>query len=363
MRNKTKVFLAILSMALSFALSFACTVYASPLVDHDRQTAAVASEPETAPAPERSAEPVIQDIDYGPIAEAAFEPLCDDGTEWAEAPGEEENANTLNNNRYAVMENGVQKPAEKLPFTVEGNVSRRMQSTQLEYWNRVPESVRTAFEEDGWEFVLTDKSIAGTYYGTELGNIAGLTKSSEKVIYIEDRESAIRRATGHEFGHYVDVAYGWASLSDEWVAIYEEEKDQLNEIGGVGDGHTTSSATEYFAEVFQQVINYPDSCKESAPQSYEYIMGLLENFDELDRATAPKEEAPVITPEPAPVITPEPTFVVETPASVPVPAATETPDITTPVPVVSDPTEARSKTTPETQKTEVPETTDTQTTN
>lgn len=39
MRNKTKVFLAILSMALSFTLSFACTVYASPLVDHDRQTA------------------------------------------------------------------------------------------------------------------------------------------------------------------------------------------------------------------------------------------------------------------------------------------------------------------------------------
>ena len=173
MRNKTKVFLAILSMALSFALSFACTVYASPLVDHDRQTAAVANEPETAPAPERSAESVIQDVDCGPIMELAFESLCDDGTEWAEAPGEEENANTLNNDRYAVMENGVQKPVEKLPFTVEGNVSRRMQSTQLEYWNRVPESIRTAFEEDGWEFVLTDKSIAGTYYGTELGNIAG----------------------------------------------------------------------------------------------------------------------------------------------------------------------------------------------
>lgn len=48
MRNKTKVFLAILSMALSFALSFACTVYASPLVDHDRQTADIANEPETA---------------------------------------------------------------------------------------------------------------------------------------------------------------------------------------------------------------------------------------------------------------------------------------------------------------------------
>ena len=83
MRNKTKVFLAILSMALSFALSFACTVYASPLVDHDRQTAAVANEPETAPAPERSAESVIQDVDYGPIMESAFESLCDDGTEWA----------------------------------------------------------------------------------------------------------------------------------------------------------------------------------------------------------------------------------------------------------------------------------------
>ena len=80
MRNKTKVFLAILSMALSFALSFACTVYASPLVAHDRQTAAVANEPETAPAPERSAESVIQDVDSGPIMESAFEPLCDDGT-------------------------------------------------------------------------------------------------------------------------------------------------------------------------------------------------------------------------------------------------------------------------------------------
>lgn len=331
MKNKIKIFLAILSMIMVFTLSYACTVYASPAVNHEKQTAVIDLKEKEEPTPTISTMSANQDSDSNTKKPILIEPLqenCDTSNE------ETKKETTATNNRS-------QKTIANLPFTIEGNVSNSMRNKQLEYWDRVPKSVRNAFAEDGWKFVLTDKSIAGTYYGTELGSIAGLTNTVDKIIYIEDRENAIRRATVHEFGHYVDVAYGWISTSDEWIEIYRSEKDKLNEIGRIGDGHTTSSATEYFAEVFQQAINYPETCKESAPQSYEYIMGLLENFDDLNRATKPKENTPVITPEPTPTITASPTPVItpeSTPVITPEPTAIVPPSIgplVTPTPIPS----------------------------
>lgn len=341
MKNRIKVFLATLAMILTFAMSYACTAYAGPALGFDTQTVVIETVETEKLAPQKSPAPVEETVANDPSETLMPELVIEEDPESTEVVMEEKKDKQSAVNEKPVTANRSEGTAEDLPFSVEGSVSHSMQNKQLEYWNRVPESVRNAFTEDGWEFVLTDKSIAGTYYGTELGSIAGLTNTVDKIIYIEDRENAIRRATVHEFGHYVDVAYGWISTSDEWIEIYRSEKDKLNEIGRIGDGHTTSSATEYFAEVFQQAINYPETCKESAPQSYEYIMGLLENFDDLNRATKPKENTPVITPEPTPTITASPTPVItpeSTPVITPEPTAIVPPSIgplVTPTPIPS----------------------------
>mgnify|MGYP002868186309 CR=1 FL=1 len=78
-------------------------------------------------------------------------------------------------------------------------------------------------------------------------------------------------------GHIIDYLSNWASETDEFRTIYEEEKGTFVEVGRE-DNNSISSTTEFFAEVLNQAILYPDSCKKSAPKSYEYVLNIINNL-------------------------------------------------------------------------------------
>ena len=105
----------------------------------------------------------------------------------------------------------------------------------------------------------------------------GCTVYADKTIYLEDRASAITSFIIHETGHILDYLLGWASSSQEFTEYYNSEKDSFVEVGKQDD-NSTSSTMEYFAEVWNQSILYPESCKSSAPNSYAYVTRIISNL-------------------------------------------------------------------------------------
>lgn len=161
-------------------------------------------------------------------------------------------------------------PTTEIEFTVEGDVPNEIVMYMNEYYNKIPENAIKRFNEDGWELILTNKPIAGNYYSTALGPVAGVTAYDKKTIYIAGKKIAIKRATIHEIGHFVDSCFGYPSKTTEFVKIFNNERYMFDEQNKL-DEHNISSPQEYFAEIFSQICLYQETCKSSAPQSYEYV--------------------------------------------------------------------------------------------
>ena len=138
------------------------------------------------------------------------------------------------------------------------------------YLSYVPKNIMNKFVADGWKVVLTDKNIAKTYYhNTSLGKIVGLTVSEDKTIYILATQNAIKSATIHEIGHFVDIQRDVPSSSEEFLADFNNEKNTFEVYSY--DGHYKRNHFEFFAEVFQESILNPDRCKRTAPKTYEFV--------------------------------------------------------------------------------------------
>lgn len=163
---------------------------------------------------------------------------------------------------------------EYYPFITEGRISGNIMAVQESYYERIPRSVLELFKQDNWKFVLTSKDIATNYYEKDIGSIAGITRLDEHIIYIENRESAISRATIHEIGHFYDFVHNGISVSDEFIDIWKEESNGLLGLKGV-DRHDISNSQEFFAEVFQQKILDCRGAYRVAPKATRFIDVLL----------------------------------------------------------------------------------------
>lgn len=161
------------------------------------------------------------------------------------------------------------------PFVLDGNIKDDVIYYAASYYYSIPEYIRTEFNKDGWQVVLTDKDISKEYYnGPVKGRLAGLADSMEKKLYIHGKKSDIRRAMLHEFGHYWDYQYGNLSLSSTFKEIYTDEKDSFYEKWKT-DNHATSNSQEYFAEALAQLLLYPEVLEKNCPNTYNYVLNLV----------------------------------------------------------------------------------------
>ena len=156
----------------------------------------------------------------------------------------------------------------------------------------VPSSDLEYLKSNGWSFELTGMDLAEEY-GYSM-SVVGITDYEEKVVYIARKYSAIRRATIHEIGHALARQHGSVDGTNEFIGIFNDEKWNFTDCTSVGDGHERSSASEYFASVYQNMILDYSETKSECPETVAYIERVLWGV----------AEEPVDTPTPSPTATP-----------------------------------------------------------
>lgn len=163
----------------------------------------------------------------------------------------------------------------------EDNVPDEIMKYAVEQLEYLPDSVWNKFLGMGWKVIITMKDVNANYYHQGYGGIAGVTLFIEKEIAVYGTKGRIDRALLHEFGHFVDFMnaprYDFATYSSEFSRIYSEEKDAIK-FYNQPDRHAYSNPQEYFAEAFYHSLCHPDSTRESAPKTYEYVMRCVDNI-------------------------------------------------------------------------------------
>lgn len=109
--------------------------------------------------------------------------------------------------------------------------------------------------------------------------ISGVCCDPMVVKYTEGRNA--EQILLHEFGHSVDVMlFYWYSHSDEFLAIWEEEKELLFP----GQSYYLDYPEEYFAESFAYYYQGDftrNQLLENAPKTYEIMEGLVDRYKEM----------------------------------------------------------------------------------
>ena len=152
---------------------------------------------------------------------------------------------------------------------IDGNIDSKYADMVEAELNWIPSSLRSKFVESGWHIYVTDENLARNYYGDSKAKIFGSTFYTKDLILMSDSELAIKAATIHEFGHWLDDYLGYASSSRDFTAIHSSEK--ISFLRMINWSYNVDTASEYFAQAFNYYIKYPACLKKAAPQTYAYI--------------------------------------------------------------------------------------------
>ena len=148
-----------------------------------------------------------------------------------------------------------------------------VRNTQREY-EKVPENIRNNFENSGWNITVANSSIAGRFgYGYP---IQALIRYGDKVIWIDNRYIA-STAIVHEMGHYIDYSLGFISSRPEFITIYAEEVPKFCAYHSTHENNT-NSASEYFAESFQQYVLDPVGLATACPKTFIFIQNCVNSL-------------------------------------------------------------------------------------
>lgn len=179
----------------------------------------------------------------------------------------------------------VEKPIEEVitptittnlvPFIQkEGNVNDSFIILANEEYNKILPNVKTFLKNNNIQIYITDTNLAKRFYDGVYNSVMGVTLFGSNTIYIEDREKAVKNSLIHESGHIVDSELGFASLNNEFIELYNLESQSFTQVAG---SYAATNPTEYFAEMFYFIHINPSACEKYAPQTYAYIMNLINN--------------------------------------------------------------------------------------
>lgn len=141
----------------------------------------------------------------------------------------------------------------------------------------VPQPILDKMYADGWGIAITDENLSDKYFNGIYRSVMAVTDSRIKTIWIANTERAIRNATIHEIGHYIEYSKAYPNSSQEFQAIFNAEKDKFVVVGGSAR-QARGSDLEYFAEAFQETLLHPDSMLENTPMTYQYMINLINSY-------------------------------------------------------------------------------------
>ncbi len=153
-----------------------------------------------------------------------------------------------------------------------GNVSENDYDYFSQYMNILTSeqsSVMESFLSSGWKIILTSADLDELLFNGQTENVAGCTYSSKKEIYVETGDSSY--CVIHEIGHYIDYVLNYASQTEEFQSIYASEAGSLTNYG-------TTSAEEFFAEVYMYSLLEPETTAEKCPLAYAYVTALAQTI-------------------------------------------------------------------------------------
>lgn len=219
--------------------------------------------------------------------------ICDNG--WSKVLYNESTAyissNYLSPNKVAVAsdQNKVSEAKKPEPTKVEETsvktypsfvevigVSDDYVDKVLSNYYRIPEVARNKFEDFGGVLSITNENLGEKFFNDSSKHIVAVTsyKGSSKECSINIGTKDVTSVL-HEMGHFVDYVCGYLSETEEYKAIWDSEVEAFKSFHYTAD-ENTNQANEYFAESFQVYIESPNELQEKCPQSYDYIIKILE---------------------------------------------------------------------------------------
>lgn len=219
--------------------------------------------------------------------------ICDNG--WSKVLYNEStayiNSNYLSPNKVAVASDQNKVSETKNPESTEVEetstktypnfvevigVSEDYVDKVLSNYYRIPEIVRNKFEDFGGVLSITNENLGEKFFNDSNKRIVAVTSykgsSKECSINIGTKDST---AVLHEMGHFVDYVCGYLSETEEYKSIWGSEVEAFKSFHYTAD-ENTNTANEYFAESFQVYIESPSELQKNCPQSYDYIIKILE---------------------------------------------------------------------------------------
>ncbi|WP_022761869.1 anthrax toxin lethal factor-related metalloendopeptidase [Butyrivibrio sp. AD3002] len=148
-----------------------------------------------------------------------------------------------------------------------------------EYYNKLPQGVRNAFESYGWRVIITDvfkvNFVSAMYKGAPSGGyVAGYTETGSRSIVLANTDAGA--AMNHEMGHFFDyILAGNVSESQKFYNIYAAECANFD---GGSNSYAMSDSTEYFAEAFREYVECAGYLKARCPYTYAALDGLVSPY-------------------------------------------------------------------------------------
>lgn len=157
-------------------------------------------------------------------------------------------------------------------FRIDEGISQKVINQAIKDWNSFPQKWRDTITNIGTTIELKNMEFLDSIVPGYKQVIGATFWENPPRICLSNTVNHVHNGIYHEMGHLIDYANGWASSSDEFVNIYNAEKDSFIDMGrGINDGHSTSSSNEFFAAVSRQAILYRENIEKCAPQAYAFV--------------------------------------------------------------------------------------------
>lgn len=164
-------------------------------------------------------------------------------------------------------------------INIVGNIPNNLIDNTYLYYYKVDASVRNRLQREGWVIYITEENLSVKFdYNVSVLAVTYMNLDTNvREIYISNRSKA-DKAIVHEIGHAIDYTLGFLSETQEFGIIYQEE------VSSFAAWHSTHSnnyntASEYFAESYQEYVLHPVEMQTYCPKTYEYIHNVVANFN------------------------------------------------------------------------------------
>lgn len=173
---------------------------------------------------------------------------------------------------YTAKADMVVSSGSTIKCQIDGNVDEKFATMVENELNSIPANLRAKFIKDGWHIYVTNENLAKLYYGDEYAIVYGSTFYDKGLILMYGNSTAIAKATIHEFGHWFDDELGTISETYTFNKIYKAEKNAFESVFYRG---IQLDNREYFAEAFYFYIKNPTQLKNTAPQTYNFMVNII----------------------------------------------------------------------------------------